>query len=217
MDWWEAWLVGQLGPDAAGLAVALADRADWIAGRMAEGTAYGVPQSEEGLTEAVLLDLCKAVPRLLVAPVGSRTAKEGSVLDRRYGVTFQPSATGGTTSRSRRRRRARTPLHPQLPTCWVTAARRVARLRGQPAGGSLTRRLPVILRGSGLACVPPIVVLAGCGERGACFTRGRTARPRRPLDGGGDMTAATLGIDSAKKSHAMAMLDGPENQFACSA
>ena len=78
-EYWASYVASQKGTDAAALAVALAERADWVGRRMADGRKLGVPQSEEGLTESLLLDLRMSFPQLRIRPVGSRNreAQEG--------------------------------------------------------------------------------------------------------------------------------------------
>src|SRR5215204_2424116 len=71
-----------------------------------------------------------------------------------------------------------------------------------------------MLCGSLAGCLLAGRRLAGRGSRGVCFARGRHARTRRPTHGGGEMAAVMIGVDPAKRSHAMAVLDEREHQLA---
>lgn len=67
---WDDWRSNVLrqapGFEAGPLAIALCGAAMELGAKMADGTRYGVKPGEEGLTEGVLIDLCRAVPNLRI-------------------------------------------------------------------------------------------------------------------------------------------------------
>ncbi|MDF3319902.1 hypothetical protein [Rhodococcus sp. C3V] len=65
-DQWQYYIRTHVPEPAAGLAIALCLAAVDVGGRIADGERFGIRQGEEGLTESVLMELCRQLPLLEV-------------------------------------------------------------------------------------------------------------------------------------------------------